>query len=435
MVRRVISTRPTFAARESSTLLCSTLVHIYPGSAPSLVFQEHGRETESKPFVYIFINLQLIDLRTTVSSLLETLASSEYPRISRRLAASYDLVSAFIGHLVQSVDDEAESEVTLAPDLLLKLRRDIAETMSLTIEYLRDRWDSAVTGAAGLHADARHAYPAHDAPLALTWDSPNGGVARDGLTLASVRALALWLREDETASLRLEGAGIMEVLLGGYGLGGEEDHSFRSAVLTALEGLLTTDEGVDAFLRERGWATLWTDLETMLTTPLPTSTRRGPTPSTRLSIDIIRVLLVVVEYSPLTEGSARGTSEEWMDVVTCASSLSSASDPSSLARKGRESVVRQEEEEEKEEQEVEMSLYLLAVELLTRAPAGIRKRYAPEAAQIAGRARRFLLRYRPHHDHDLGHDQGDGDVDLVQSAREVALGLEALGYGSGLVRL
>ena len=110
---------------------------------------------------------------------------------------------------MHSLDDEDEDDddrhhvtLNLSPDLLLKLRRDIAETLSLTIEYLRDRYDNAITGVAGLHPSARPS-PDTVAPtgsvLSLPWDStaPEHRVTQDPLTLAELRTLSLWLRDDD----------------------------------------------------------------------------------------------------------------------------------------------------------------------------------------------------------------------------------------------
>ena len=362
-----MTAHPSFATREASSLLSSALLQLYPLTFPSLLFRSSPSHpsSDSKPIVYLFINLSLIDIRTTFLSLMEILASPEYPKTSRRLAASFEVVAAFIGFLVRSLEDEEGDEESgslhsalLAPDLLLKLRRDISETMSLTIEYLRDRWDSTVAGAAGLHPSVRPSPdkpPAANTTLSLTWDSKDGGIVNDPLILAAVRTLALWLRDDDNDRLRQEAAGIMDVLLGLYKLGMETSTPFQSPVLTALEGILTTDASIDAFLQHDGWTLLWADLSHILSSEASSM----PSSSSLHAIEIIRTLLTVAENSTTT-------GEAWMPVVKAAASSSSSAP-----------VLRS-------------SLLQLATELLARAPRGTRSRYASEAAAMERAAKELL---------------------------------------------
>lgn len=347
------------------------------------------------------MKLLLIDIRTTIPSLQEILNSPEYPQVSARLAASYDLVSAFIGFLVSILDDEDDDNDNkvastvdsgrkpiqasiLTPDLLLQLRVDIAETISLTIEHLRDRYDASVAGAAGLHPSARPSPittspPAETAPagtpLAISWDSATTSMPHDPLTLSQLRTLALWLREDDNARLRAEAAGIVDVLLGLYStLDAPPD--FRSPVLIALEGITATAEGVAAFLAAEGWEILVSDLRDILASGDDAS--RG--------IQIVRVLLGVAESDV-----SGPTSEEWMEVVRLA--------PGSALWGGQFVELR-------------IAVWQLSVELLGRAPMGVRRRYGGDARRIVDAARALV----------------DGEVDLDLGLDEVLQGLEALGF-------
>ncbi len=229
-----------------------------------LLFQDDASgNSDSKPFSYLLINLLLIDIRSSFPTLLANLNSAEYPSISQRLAAAFDVISSFIGFLVRSLDDKGGSEISISPDLLLKLRKDIAETMSLAIEYLRDRWDASIAGTSGLHPSARTgtAATSEGTRLTLTWESKKDSVNADPIILAGIRALAIWIREDENENLRNETAGLMDMLVELYKSSSEGALDFRYPILLALEGIIVTEEGLDAFLGQDGWQVVFEDLQ------------------------------------------------------------------------------------------------------------------------------------------------------------------------------
>lgn len=255
----------------------------------------------------------LIDVRSTISSLQEQLDNPEYPKASKRIAESFDIISNFVGCLVQSFGDgsddgdhdssiDRDSQLQLEPSQLLQLRTDISETMSLTMEHLRDRYDASVAGAAGLHPSARTDIdPSLSAPRTITWQSSTTSMFEDPLTLSEIRALALWLREDDNDALRKEAAGIMDVLLALFSET-QPGIDFCSPVLIALEGILEAPEGVEAFLREGGWQILTLRLKQVLRTDGARAAEQG--------IEIVRILLAVVE-SDVTGPSK----ESWMGIV------------------------------------------------------------------------------------------------------------------------
>jgi hypothetical protein len=188
--------------------------------------------------------------------------------------------------------------------------------MSSTIAYLRDRYDASVAGAMGLHPSARTA-PTHAGGqrLTLSWDSKADPLASDPLVLSAVRALALWLREDDGDVLRAEAAGLTDLFLDLYassipssssedGVRGGLD--FRSPVLVALEGTITSEDGVAALLEHEGWKLLTADMLSVLTA---CSTNPSEEDAAR-GTEIVRVLL------PVVEAERPGAREEWMDVVT-----------------------------------------------------------------------------------------------------------------------
>lgn len=271
-MRKLIISRPTLEGRAAYTQLAAILLQQYPSTCPNLLFLDKSSPHEDKkPFAYLFINLLLIDLRSSFPNLLEQLNNEKYPEISQRLGAAFDILSGFIGFLVKSLDDQNSSPgFSIPPDLLLKLRKDVAETMSLTIEYLRDRWDASIAGASGLHPSARAGTSAtsEGTRLTLTWESMKDSVNTDPLILAAIRVLAIWIREDDNDNLRNESAGLMDMLVELYKTSSPGMLDFRYPILLALEGMMITEDGVDNFLSQEGWQVIGQDLEGLLRSTL-----------------------------------------------------------------------------------------------------------------------------------------------------------------------
>ena len=354
------STPPETTAQIMQIL--ATLATTKEGSQAVFGAKGKAEKTDEKPKSYIFVTTLLIDIRATIPSLQEKLHSAEYPDISERIARAYDIISAFIAFLVQSLEDldsdnedEGPDPTFSAPmpvDLLMKLRANISEVMSLTVEHLRDRYDSSTAGAAGLHPSARTPSERSSNPLPIAWDTSNG-ISKDPLTLSQLRALSLWLRDEESDALRREASGITDVLLALYR--DTSDQDFRYPVLVFLEGILEIPEGIEAFLREEGWAVLLADLKDILC--IPAEDERG--------IEIIRVLLAVVEAD--VTGPAK---EEWMSIVEIARQL--VVDATDL--------------------ELGVAISQLAVELLVRAPRSIRNRRRDAVVELRKHAEELLAK-------------------------------------------
>ena len=351
-----------------------------------------------------------MDIRSTIPSLQEKLNSDEYSSTSARLAASYDILSSFIGFLIQTLDqsdtntvDDPESvqpltSNSISPSLLLQFRSDVSEAISLTIEHLRDRFDASVAGAASLSPSARlHSDPSVDAPLAITWESSNTPMAQDPLTLSQLRTLALWLREDDNDALRKEAAGILDVLLSLYTTNATIT-DFRSPVLIALQGITAVPEGIDVFIAIEGWTVLFQDLSNIPASSSTTNDLRGT--------EIVRVLLSIVEAD--VTGPPK---EEWLRVIELASTMFTTAStakpapapPSAAGHESRSTAL-----------EFRTAVAQLAVELLTQAPRGVRKRYAARARQLAKHAQANLR------ERLLA-------VDAKEALEEVLVGLQSLG--------
>lgn len=348
-----------------------------------------------KPFTYLFLNLVLIEIRSTIPSLMESLAAPSYATTALHLSACYDILSAFTLYLINSMsamdtnDDANPSPLILKPDLLLKIRRDITDTLSLTLKYFRDRWDASRAGASGLSDEARtnlavtadwRQRPRSTPTLALTWDNPTIPPEGDPIILSGSQALALWLHEDDDSALLKEARGLVDMFVELYKLSTEADAStdFRSPVAMLLSSLLSQSEkAVPDFLNLDGWALLSSDLQSSFSST-------SPPPHTQ---DAIRALLAIVE-SPAVPYSR----EAWMAIVHF---LSSCPIPILKApRKSGNKAQRLESEQQSAASALAaenlVGAYQLAVALVVKAPNKLRRTFRVDWERIKENAERLL---------------------------------------------
>ncbi|KAI5836919.1 Neurochondrin-domain-containing protein [Morchella snyderi] len=268
---RLLGARHTSAIRHSGIVIAAALLHRYPRPRYCSAPRTSPRpDPDAKPPLHHFLQLTLITLRASFPSLLESLNTPTYAATSQTLAAAYDITAALLTHLITASDDDDDhddsSSTALPPTTLLQLRTDLSETFSLTLEHLRDRWDAAFAGASGLELDLTPGHGEPGVPLTLTWDhGAPGGLLRDPIIMASVRALALWLREDE--SLRVEAGGLMDVWLGLWARGADAGVDYRVWVVAALEGVLEEEHGRAEFARCGGWRVVFSDLKRIYNSP------------------------------------------------------------------------------------------------------------------------------------------------------------------------
>ncbi|KAL2064316.1 hypothetical protein VTL71DRAFT_4810 [Oculimacula yallundae] len=372
MLRSLVSSKPTAAGRAAYTQLAAALLQTYPATSPSLLFKHEGAANpDTKPFSYLLVNLLLIDIRSSFPSLLAKLNSEDYPSISQRLAADFDVISSFIGFLVRSLDDESVSAFSMTPDLLLKLRKDIAETMSLNIEYLRDRWDASIAGASGLHPSARTgtAATSEGTRLTLTWESMKDSINTDPLILAGIRALAIWIREDENENLRNESAGLMDMFVELYKSSSQSTLDFRYPILLALEGIMIAEEGIDSFLGQDGWQILVEDLKRILRTITEIPALPQSSAEAGRGMQIIRVLLAVIDHE-----ATPFPREDWMDIVVITTSMN-------IAGTTAQPVVI----------EFIIAMLQLSSALLSKSSGGMTKRYITSLPAISGLVKQMRL--------------------------------------------
>lgn len=365
MLRKLVSSKPVAAGRTAYTQLAAALLQAYPATCPALLFKDEIHDgSDGKPFSYLFINLLLIDLRSSFPSLLAQLNSSQYQATAQRLATAFDVISSFVAFLVRSLDEDVNTTgFSIAPDLLLKLRKDIAETISLTIEYLRDRWDASVAGVAGLHPEARSgtAATSEGTRLTLTWESTKDNVHEDPLVLAGIRAMAIWIREDENDNMRNEATGMMDMLIELYKSGSLD---FRYPILLALEGIMLTEDGVEIFLNQDGWQVIFEDLQSIvrITTVNKAVEDASVLAEANRGLQVVRVLLAVVDRQ-----STSFPHEDWMEVVTTTASMNVPDITSSP-------IIL----------EFQIAMLQLSTALLSKAAGGMMKRYVTSYSALSG---------------------------------------------------
>ena len=382
-VRRLAANRPTARSRVAYTYAANTLIQVFPGAAEDLLFGDDGSSSSSSApengsFANLFVNLLLVDLRASLPSLLSQINNKDsYVGTASRLASAYDVLSAFVAYLMQSMEDgdgdEGETEgretakLALPAEYILRFRTTMSETMSVTAEYLRDRWDAAVAGALGLHPDARmgmqsgsngskaaafsHALDA--AGLPLTWDSADDEMiaSRDPLVLAAIRTLSLWLREDENTTLRREALGLVDMFTDLYAASASaRSQDIRLPVIDALEGISHIDlqdggsdtgggdeAGLDrkaiAVLLDHGvWKMLTSDLLAILESS-------GELQGAQAEVDAYRGVRIAAFLLPIVVSESSGAPpDDWMDFVT---RVAAWSGPDDCAPAPRRAIVAQ----------------------------------------------------------------------------------------------
>ena len=186
---------------------------------------------EGDKFAILLVSLASVSIRSSLSNLLQHLSDADYPMISITLAADYDILSASISFLLSDDDD-----IKITPDNLLTLQKALTLAFSETIQYFRDRYDSARAGALGL--SSRNTPLEIGQPLLLNYDTAaiEGGFIRDPMVISGVRALCQFLEADE--SLRKDAEGIVDFLLDLYKESSiEDDVDYRGWILGAFAAL------------------------------------------------------------------------------------------------------------------------------------------------------------------------------------------------------
>lgn len=359
-IHNLTTSKPTAASREAYTNCAANLLVAYGDTASHLLFQDVFKS--SKSLSYLFMSMVLIDLRSSLPNLLAKLNTPDYPSTSERLTSALIILSFFINHLLKMMD-EAESEdifQQIQPDLLLKLRDSVIEALSLILEYLRDRWDAAVSGAQGLHPDARssEAHTGLGSFKTLAWDSKHESASEDRLLLAALKALGDWIREDDSPGLRREAAGLIDLLMDLYqpSTATRIGVATRPLVLGVLDGVVKEDHGVQSLLEYNGWSMLSRDLLSILS-----NSGQADRLEHELGQHISAILMMLSDDTSLTPA-------DWLDLVTGVAAYDVpplSQPPVSLQHLWADAME-------------------LCTSLLLKAPAGTRRRYTHTSRALSG---------------------------------------------------
>jgi hypothetical protein len=367
--------------RDAFVVFAGTLIRRPPSSwdVPKLLYTKENS--------LLFVKLLLVDIRSTIPALLSSLNEPTYAATSLRLAYSYDLITAFLSVLLKSVESE-NPDVEIPPESLLKLRGDLTETFSLTLEYFRDRWDAAFAGSAGLHEMARAPTSKFSStPLPLTWDNPNLSPAHDPVILSGLQAVAFWLSEDENESLKDQILGLNDMLLELYNLTATS-FDLRPTILTIFHALFSSSNtAVQDFLDQDGWRILAVDF---------TGTIQQYQIPFRIQ-DIIRVMIDIVESAAVHQSR-----EAWMKLITLIESQmlpNTDTKPSSVDTERIRNI---------------LAAYQLAIALFEKAPQRLQKSHLSELRKIHSYASSIL------------DSKFIAQVSIFQDAQDVIEGIDSL---------
>ncbi|KAI1324887.1 DUF1941-domain-containing protein [Xylariaceae sp. FL0255] len=234
--------------QEIYTQCAASLIMAFPEKAPNLLFctDEPNLPRSSKySSGYLFLSQVQSDILSTVHLWIPTLGTAEYPSMSRRIAADLDIMTSFVGVLISATDDDDDSIVSkgFTPDMIIAIHENLIRTVGDVMEYLRDRWDGHLAGARGIE------------PAQSKGTTTN--IFEDPITVAAIRFLAIWLRDDDGETARSQAAGLIEFFAELYKINLASTNSsaedVRMPILGALEGIIETDDGRNAFEEHGFW--------------------------------------------------------------------------------------------------------------------------------------------------------------------------------------
>ncbi|RYC64749.1 hypothetical protein CHU98_g1482 [Xylaria longipes] len=230
LIQDMASSKQTADGRRAYTHCAAALLAAYPEEAPRPLFSDDPGT--SKPIAYLFVKMVQVDILSTLHVLIPKLDTAEYPSLSRRIAAALDIMTSFVGFLITAADD-ATVQQGLTPDRILKLHEDLVRMIGDVMEYLRDRWDAFLAGARGIESA----------------ETSGRSIFEDPITPAAIRLIATWLRDDDGEALRTQAAGLVDLFAELYkmNLTSTDMPELRLPILAALEGVLHTSDGREAF--------------------------------------------------------------------------------------------------------------------------------------------------------------------------------------------
>ncbi|KAI5776655.1 Neurochondrin-domain-containing protein [Geopyxis carbonaria] len=246
-IRAITLRGPSLEERKHCTFITAQLLDLFPGSL-FFAADDADKQESNKPFSYIFIQLVIIDAQAAFSTLVEQINSPLYPDLVRRQASCFDIIVAYLTFLSNA---SSLSEIGLEPSLLLRTRNDIGETFKLSLEFLQDVWHSTLP----VFADG--AIKSEEEAHATCSVLPSKAYT-NSLVTSIVRALSLWLQEDD--SLRKEAACVVGLLLDLWKTS-DAGIEVKSWIVAALDGITEETPGRKEFLDQGGCEILWNDIK------------------------------------------------------------------------------------------------------------------------------------------------------------------------------
>ncbi|KAF2674129.1 hypothetical protein BT63DRAFT_449117 [Microthyrium microscopicum] len=233
-VKEIFIASPTQPIYQATISLTAAMLSLPSQSKPmpELIFSQTPPN-----FTPLFLKMMLADVQASIPSLMETLNLPTYAETSLRLANTYSLIGGVLLLIVDAVKND--NSINIPPSQILEIRRDLSDTFGLTVEYFRDRWDASIAGTAGLHPETRAAEQTSTTkPRLLGWDDSTQPIGKDPIFYCAMQSLALWICEDEGPDVHLQTIGIIDVLLGLYGMScNDGNNDFRQPVLMVFSGL------------------------------------------------------------------------------------------------------------------------------------------------------------------------------------------------------
>ena len=213
-------------------------------------YSDPENKVGGKPQTYDFVIMLVSEITQSVTEYDKlSKQSDEYSEETVRLKAFYELLGCFIVHLIgreYAGTPQNPVKPLLPPDLLLILRKLISELMQTSILTIRERF-----GPSGTAIKLRD--PVQEARWKFPWTMVHL------VTRSQLRAMSMWLREDDGDKLRKEAASITDVLLQLLVQG--EELEVANEVMMCLEGISRTPAGTKSFLALGGWQILTKELE------------------------------------------------------------------------------------------------------------------------------------------------------------------------------
>lgn len=242
---RMITTKSSSSEKRA---ICSGLAtKLLDIGSPELLFPSQQSQGEGRTSAFLFVQLITIDIRSMYPTLFESPQSPTYTVQSHQQADRLDILSRFLVYLVDLNDI---SEIGVEPNLILRLREDISESIAMTIEFLRDRWDDARFSSSEVSTRATSADPTK---MRIAHQDP--------LLMGAIHAVSLWLKEED--SLRKEATGIIDIFLAIWDSERVVGFDHRHVILCALQALANEKEARQQILTYNGWNVLWRHIESI----------------------------------------------------------------------------------------------------------------------------------------------------------------------------